>query len=80
MGHSHGADLVGLEPARSMAALMAAAPRLGAAISLRLPPKVPIVVRAGFATERGGVVLRSPFAENAERGGGVLRSRPSGGR
>jgi hypothetical protein len=58
----------GLSPARSMAALMAAAPRLGAAISLRLPPKVPIAVRAGFAktTERGDVILRTPLLMIAE--------------
>src|SRR6266436_8897859 len=57
-----------LRPARSMAALMAAAPRLEAAISLRLPPKVPIAVRAGFAktTERGDVMLRSPLPMNAK--------------
>ena|SRR5260221_4148584 len=63
-----------VRPARSMAALMAAAPRLGAAISLRLPPKVPIAVRAGFAktTERGDVMLIAPLPKNAEmRGRGL---------
>src|ERR1700751_4332770 len=49
----------GLSPARSSAALITAAPRLGAGTSLRLPPNVPIAVRTGLAktADRDDVML-----------------------
>ncbi len=50
--------------------------------ALPLPDKPSIAVRTGFAktTERGDVTLRSPLPRMPRCGGGVLRSRPSGGR
>src|SRR6516164_4664257 len=49
---------VGSSPARATAALMAMAPRSGAGISFRLPPKVPIAVRNGAmrTTEDGDIM------------------------
>src|SRR5262249_25952377 len=49
-------------PARTTAAPIATAPKLGAGTSLRLPPKVPIAVRTGSAntTDRCDVMAKPP--------------------
>jgi hypothetical protein len=72
--HDGRPDLVGMNPARAMAALIAMAPRSGAGISFKLPPKVPIAVRTGAirTTERDDIMDEFSQSSGARQRGPSL--------